>query len=106
MLALYNTGAACYALIDKDFIKENNILIFRLKNPKSVIIYDKRIVYNALTTATYISLFWLGTVSTYYKESNIVFLVTKLSKYPVSIGTKWSTIHNATYYKGSYIFKF
>ena len=81
-------GAACYALIDKDFIKENNIPTFRLKNPKSVIAYNGRVVHNTLTIAAHVSLFWLGTVNAYHKESDMVFLVTKLSKYPVSIGTK------------------
>ena len=106
VLALYDTGAACYALIDKDYVQDNKIPTFKLKNPRSVTAYDGRVIHNALTTAIRASSLTLGDSKAYHTENDAILLVTKLSKYAISIGTKWSNVHDSTYRGGNHALQF
>ena len=97
-IALYDTGAGCFSLIDADYVKDHAIPTFPLKNPRGIKAFDGRLILNAINKAIRLTSFTLKDVKSRYVEYDMILLVTKLSKYPISLGIKWAKFHGVSYH--------
>ena len=87
--ALVDSGATGYAFADEEFVRDHNLPMFKLKNPRSLEVIDGRPVESgAITHITKISANING-----HKEELPMF-ITKLGHYPIVLGLPWMRRHD------------
>ena len=89
ILILFNYGATGYAFVDEEFACNHNLLLYKLKTPRSLEVIDGRPIESGLIThLTRLRMSIDG------HQEDIPMFVTKPGYYPILLGLPWLRWHN------------
>ncbi len=98
-VALYDSGAEAYALIDRAYVRDHAIPTFELKKAKDIRAFDGRLIHKAIHSFVHAKSIRVGHDKSpnSHTEKDARLLVVNLAQYPVLLGSKWFLIHGVTH---------